>query len=95
MDYRLYLVDDGGRVSFRIRIGCDDDAHALDISRGAADGCAMELWCGDRLVKAFPADCDSWDSRAPPLTFERPRPGQPAEPWRQTAHSAPDATAKP
>ncbi len=73
MDYRLHLLDDDGRVGFRIRIGCDGDDHALDISRGAADGRAMQLWCGDRLVKAFAADRDIWESSAPPPGWSRAR----------------------
>lgn len=53
MEYKLYFQDDAGRVRARFDLQADDDDQAEVISRGAADGREMELWCGARRVKIF------------------------------------------
>ena len=56
MDYRLYFLNDAGHVKFRVELDCEDDDHAIQTARRAADGRAMELWNQDRQVKVFLAD---------------------------------------
>jgi hypothetical protein len=43
--YRLYFLDDNGRIRDAAEFECDSDAEAL------CDGRAMELWSGTRVVQ--------------------------------------------
>jgi hypothetical protein len=54
--YRLYLLDDpGGRFVGFEEIEAPDDAEAVRLAAGHEGPQALELWCGKRKVKSFPA----------------------------------------
>ena len=52
-DYRLYYLDEVKRIRHSVEFECasDNDADRLVLER--ADGRAMELWSGARLVMKF------------------------------------------
>ncbi len=54
--YRLYTLGaaDGAFIAAD-EISAVDDVEAVRIARSMANGRAMELWCGKRKVKSFPA----------------------------------------
>ncbi len=53
-DHRLYFFDAKGRVRHALNLpDCKDDAHAIAVVTESVREDAMELWQGDRLVKAF------------------------------------------
>jgi hypothetical protein len=54
--YRLdTLKTAGGQTIASSRIGAVDDVDAVRLARSMGEGLPMELWCGDRKVKSFPA----------------------------------------
>lgn len=56
--YRLYFLDDNGRIRDAAEFECADDAEALTQALSRADGRDMELWSGARVVSKI-------DKRAP------------------------------
>jgi len=48
--YRLYFLDDNGRIRDAAEFECDGDAEALSQAEARGDGRAMELWSGARVV---------------------------------------------
>lgn len=55
--YRIYPIDPAGRISGPAEIVLsDNDKDAIRVAQQAVNGCAIELWKGDRLVVRFPAD---------------------------------------
>ncbi|MGZ8312771.1 MAG: hypothetical protein ACXWUR_11970 [Allosphingosinicella sp.] len=54
--YRLYLLSqsDGRFVGFE-EIEAPDDVEAVRIAEGHSGEQPLELWCGKRKVKSFPA----------------------------------------
>ena len=54
MEYRLYRLE-GDRIREAESYECNDDAEAIVAALDRADGRAMELWEGARVVKKFPA----------------------------------------
>ncbi|HEY8571633.1 hypothetical protein [Phenylobacterium sp.] len=51
MSYRLYTVDRSGRLQLSRTFDCSDDEAAVEQAReAAAEGEAVELWDGGRLV---------------------------------------------
>ena len=54
--YRLYLLDgpDGRFVGFE-EIEAADDVEAVRLAAGHEGSRPLELWCGKRKVKSFPA----------------------------------------
>jgi hypothetical protein len=48
--YRLYFLDDNGRIRDAAEFECDGDDDALAQARSRADGRDMELWSGTRVV---------------------------------------------
>jgi hypothetical protein len=56
-EYRLYLKGADGRIlGPAIVIECDDDREAHDKASKTANGKALELWQGSRLILQLPAD---------------------------------------
>jgi hypothetical protein len=54
--YKLYYLGRGGHIEKRgDLVEPRDDAQAVRLALKHADGRAMELWDGPRLVKKFPA----------------------------------------
>jgi hypothetical protein len=53
-DYRLYFLARSGRIERGRQLSCEDDADAVRQAWSHANGSAMELWQGGRLVKSFP-----------------------------------------
>jgi len=49
--YRLYFLDDNGRIRDAAEFECVDDAEALAQAQSRADGRSMELWSGARVVR--------------------------------------------
>jgi hypothetical protein len=49
--YRLYFLDDNGRIRDAAEFECDGDEEALSQADARCDGRAMELWSGTRVVK--------------------------------------------
>lgn len=54
--YRLYRLSDpaGHFVGFE-EIEAEDDAAAVHLAEGHSGTQPLELWCGQRKVRAFPA----------------------------------------
>jgi hypothetical protein len=48
--YRLYFLDDNGRIRDAAEFECADDVEALTQAHSRADGRDMELWSGARVV---------------------------------------------
>jgi len=53
-EYRLYFLDEDGRVRRRMDIDQSDDAAAASVAELVWDGSPMELWRRDVRVKVFP-----------------------------------------
>ena len=54
--YRLYLVNpDSGRFTGFEEIEAPDDVGAVHLAAQYGGAQALELWCGKRKVKSFPA----------------------------------------
>jgi hypothetical protein len=61
--YRLYLLGAGGDIVGASDLwSCADDASAIQAARGRANGFAIELWRGARLVHRS----DPSEARTPP-----------------------------
>jgi hypothetical protein len=55
--YRLYFMDGlSGHVTSFIEIEAKTDADAIDRAESRREHVAMELWCGRKKVKRWPAD---------------------------------------
>jgi hypothetical protein len=55
--YRLYFIDPHPRhIREIVDFEAVDDATAKHHARGRRDGRAQELWCGDRMIQAIPAE---------------------------------------
>jgi hypothetical protein len=55
IEYKLYVLDWPGRIAHVVELPCGDDEHALRVAAERADGRAMELWHGQRMVRRFSA----------------------------------------
>jgi len=54
--YRLYLLaEPGGKFVGFEEIEADDDVEAVRLAEAYVGAQALELWCGKRKVKSFPA----------------------------------------
>ena len=51
--YRLYFLDYAGHIHEARSLECADDAEAEHSAEAQADRRAMELWTGERLVRAY------------------------------------------
>jgi len=51
--YRLYFLDDQGRIRHPLDIDCVDDLHAIAMVGDHCDGRRMELWQSGRKVESF------------------------------------------
>ena len=49
--YRLYFLDDNGRIRDAAEFECDGDDDALVLAETHHDGRDMELWSGARIVQ--------------------------------------------
>ena len=49
--YRLYFLDENGRIKDAAEFECDGDDDALIQADAHHDGRAMELWSGARVVR--------------------------------------------
>ncbi|WOJ89436.1 hypothetical protein RZS28_16825 [Methylocapsa polymorpha] len=49
-DYRLFFLDDQGRIRKSKALDCNNDDAAIEHARGLADGRTLELYDGCRLV---------------------------------------------
>jgi hypothetical protein len=54
-EYRLYCLNDRGRVSRSHEYLAENDDDALAIARNLKAQSRCELWCRDRLVADLPA----------------------------------------
>jgi len=50
IDYRLYFLNDQGRIVRAEPFACADDAEALKRAGALADGSTVELWRSDRII---------------------------------------------
>ena len=53
-DYRLYFRGEDGHFRSIVPLDCPSDEDAIRAVADHANGCPMELWQRERLVKAFP-----------------------------------------
>ncbi len=52
--YRLYFLDDGGRIRDADDFESEGDNDAVIQAENRQDGRAMELWSGARVVRKIP-----------------------------------------
>ncbi len=52
-DYYAYDIDEDGHITNRVIVICDDDEEAKRCARQIADGHAIELWQGARMIATF------------------------------------------
>lgn len=53
--YRLYFLDERGRIVRPLDLECDTDQQALTLAREHRRQHGMELWQGTRLVGRIPS----------------------------------------
>jgi hypothetical protein len=58
--YRIYLLDDAGKIANAVDVDCDNDQEALRIAATIAQGGRSEVWQGTRCLGQAPKshDCD-------------------------------------
>jgi hypothetical protein len=54
-DYRVYTLGEDGHIVRRTEIYCLDDEAALERAKNLAEGHAVELWEGDRVIALIAA----------------------------------------
>lgn len=54
MSYRIYLLDEAGRISRARDVDCEDDAAAIATARLIASTQGVEIWQRTRLVASLP-----------------------------------------
>ena len=54
--YRLYFLDRDDHIRHAVSLECEDDAQAIELARGHADGRTLELWQGARRVVRLASD---------------------------------------
>lgn len=57
--YKLYCLDDRGRIVRRHDLEAATDEDALQLARAQAPHVSRELWTGARKVAALPADASA------------------------------------
>jgi len=50
LEYRMYVIDNGGRIIDRIDLECPDDAEAVSGGKAYALNKDVEIWRGQRIV---------------------------------------------
>jgi hypothetical protein len=53
--YRIYFLDENGRIRDAAELECKDDQEAVQLADARHDGRAMELWSGARIVQKMPS----------------------------------------
>jgi len=51
--YYAYVIGEGGHITNRVEVICDDDEEAKRCARQMVDGHAIELWQGPRKTAIF------------------------------------------
>lgn len=54
-EYKIYCLDQKGRISRRHDLEAADDRAAIDAGRAKFPNTTCELWCGTRKVALLPA----------------------------------------
>jgi len=50
LEYRMYVIDNGGKIIERIDLECPNDEEAVVDGRTYALRNDVEIWCGQRVV---------------------------------------------
>jgi len=50
LEYRMYVIDNGGKIIERIDLKCPSDAEAVADGKTYALRNNVEIWCGQRVV---------------------------------------------
>ena len=50
LEYRMYIIDNGGKIVERIDLECPNDAEAVSDGKTYALKNGVEIWCGQRVV---------------------------------------------
>ena len=50
LEYRMYVIDNGGKIIERIDLECPNDAEAVAGGKTYALRNNVEIWCGQRVV---------------------------------------------
>lgn len=50
LEYRMYVIDNGGKIIERIDLECPSDAEAVADGKTYALRNNVEIWCGQRVV---------------------------------------------
>jgi len=50
LEYRMYVVDNGGKIIERIDLECPNDAEAVADGKTYVLRNNVEIWCGQRVV---------------------------------------------
>ena len=50
LEYRMYVIDNGGKIIERIDLECPGDAEAVADGKTYALRNNVEIWCGQRVV---------------------------------------------
>lgn len=64
-EYKLYCLDQKGRIARRHDLEAPDDASAANAARAQFPDVTCELWCGTRKVALIPAGGEPvWNTAA-------------------------------
>lgn len=55
-EYHAYLISSDGRFENRVGLYCEDDDTAKERAKQLVNGCAIELWQGNRKIALFAAE---------------------------------------
>jgi hypothetical protein len=50
LEYRVYVIDNDGKIVERIDLKCPNDAEAVSDGKTYARKNDVEIWCGQRVV---------------------------------------------
>ena len=57
-DYKVYCLDDAGRIAMWVNLKCANDAEAIKRAREYCGEYRVELWQGDRKLHVVGCDAD-------------------------------------
>jgi len=53
LEYRMYVIDNSGKIIERIDLECPNDAEAVSDGKTYLQKNNVEIWCGQRVVSVL------------------------------------------